>query len=80
MVRHHQNSFRSVTALAAIAGNAVEWFEFTVYGYLAVSLSQAFFPQDNSKFQLLSSFGVFAVGFLMRPIGSLVLGPLGDLI
>lgn len=58
----------------------MEWFDFAIYGYLAVPLSQAFFPQDNSQLQLLSTFGVFAVGFLMRPIGSLVLGPLGDLI
>ena len=58
----------------------MEWFDFAMYGYLAVPLSQAFFPQENSQLQLLSTFGVFAVGFLMRPIGSLVLGPLGDLI
>ena len=62
-----------------LLGNLLEWYDFAIYGYLAQPLGDAFFPAESSSAALLSSFAVFAVGFLMRPIGSLVLGPLADL-
>ena len=65
--------------LAATVGNTLEWFDFAVYGYFAREIGNAFFPKSDSGVQLIEAFGVFAVGYLMRPIGSLVLGPLGDL-
>lgn len=64
--------------LAICLGNAVEWFDFAVYGSLAASLGRVFFPDSDPGTALLQSFAVFAVGFLMRPLGSLVLGPIGD--
>ena len=67
-------------ALAALLGNALEWYDFAVYGYVASDLGKAFFPADVPGLQTLAAFGVFAVGYLMRPVGSLVLGPLGDLL
>ncbi|MFM1812836.1 MAG: hypothetical protein RLZZ336_1774, partial [Cyanobacteriota bacterium] len=67
-------------ALAALLGNALEWYDFAVYGYVASDLGQAFFPADVPGLQTLAAFGVFAVGYLMRPVGSIVLGPLGDLL
>ncbi len=71
---------RRAAAVAAFAGNLVVWYDFALYGYLASQLGQAFFPDDSPQLRLLASFGVFAVGFLMRPVGSVVLGPLGDLL
>ena len=66
--------------LAAAIGNGLEWFDFAVYGYFANDIGRLFFPSQNSTLQLIASFAVFAIGYLMRPIGSLVLGPIGDLI
>ena len=71
---------RRFAALAALLGNALEWYDFAVYGYVASALGQAFFPAEVPALQTMASFGVFAVGYLMRPVGSLVLGPLGDLL
>ena len=65
--------------IAAAIGNTVEWFDFAVYGYFAESIGAAFFPQDSPTLQFLSAFGVFAAGYLMRPVGGLLLGPIGDL-
>jgi MHS family proline/betaine transporter-like MFS transporter len=63
---------------AAALGNAMEWFDFGVYSYLAVTLGKVFFPGGNPTAQLLSTFGAFAAAFLVRPIGGMVFGPLGD--
>ncbi|MEV0372014.1 glycine betaine/L-proline transporter ProP [Streptomyces sp. NPDC050636] len=63
---------------AAALGNAMEWFDFGVYSYLAVTLGHVFFPSGNPTAQLLSTFGAFAAAFLVRPIGGMVFGPLGD--
>lgn len=63
---------------AAAMGNAVEWFDFAIYGYLAVTIGHLFFPDASPSAQLISTFGVFAASFLIRPLGSIVLGPLGD--
>ena len=63
---------------AAALGNAMEWFDFGVYGYLAVTLGQVFFPASNPAAQLIATFATFTVAFLVRPLGGLVFGPLGD--
>ena len=68
------------SALAGAIGNTVEWFDFAVYGFFASEIGKAFFPADVPALQLLSAFAVFAVGYLMRPIGGLLLGPIGDLV
>ena len=68
------------SAVAGAIGNTVEWFDFAVYGYFAREIGEAFFPADVPSLQLLSAFAVFAMGYLMRPIGGLVLGPLGDVV
>jgi MHS family proline/betaine transporter-like MFS transporter len=71
---------RRAASLAALLGNALEWFDFAVYGYVATSLGKTFYPTDRPGLQAVAAFGVFAVGYLMRPVGSLVLGPMGDLL
>ncbi len=66
------------TALAGLIGNVLEWFDFAVYGYFAGDIGHQFFPQSSHTAQQLLAFAVFALGFGARPIGSLVLGPVGD--
>ncbi|MFE3648169.1 glycine betaine/L-proline transporter ProP [Streptomyces sp. NPDC057579] len=63
---------------AAALGNAMEWFDFGVYSYIAVTLGHVFFPSGNPTAQLLSTFGTFAAAFLVRPLGGMFFGPLGD--
>lgn len=63
---------------AAALGNAMEWFDFGVYSYIAVTLGKVFFPSGNPTTQLLSTFGAFAAAFLVRPLGGMLFGPLGD--
>ncbi|MBY8855269.1 MFS transporter [Nocardia sp. CA2R105] len=65
-------------ALAAAAGTAVEYYEFGVYGYLAVIIGPRFFPSDNPTASLLATLAVFGSAFLMRPLGGIMLGRLGD--
>lgn len=62
----------------AAIGNAVEWFDFAIYGFLATYIATNFFPSENETASLLSTFAVFAAAFFMRPLGGLFFGPLGD--
>jgi MFS transporter, MHS family, proline/betaine transporter len=66
------------TALAGLIGNVLEWFDFAVYGYFASDIGTQFFPQSSATAQQLLAFAVFALGFAARPIGSVVLGLVGD--
>jgi MFS transporter, MHS family, proline/betaine transporter len=66
------------TVAAAAVGNAVEWFDYGVYGYLAVTLGQVFFPPGDPTGALLATFGAFAAALAMRPLGGVVFGALGD--
>ena len=62
----------------ASSGNLVEWFDFYTYAFCAIYFAPAFFPKSDPTAQLLSSAGVFAAGFLMRPIGGWIFGRVGD--
>lgn len=64
--------------LASSSGNLVEWYDFYVYSFCALYFAPAFFPDGDQTTQLLSAAGVFAVGFLMRPVGSWIFGRLAD--
>jgi MHS family proline/betaine transporter-like MFS transporter len=66
------------TALAGLIGNVLEWFDFAVYGYFASDIGSQFFPKSSASAQQLLAFAVFAIGFFARPVGSLVLGMIGD--
>ncbi|HEX5339874.1 MAG TPA: MFS transporter [Gammaproteobacteria bacterium] len=63
---------------AAALGNCMEWFDFGVYGYLAVTIGHVFFPSHDPTTELLSAFGGFAIAFVIRPFGGIFFGPLGD--
>ncbi|WP_036566432.1 glycine betaine/L-proline transporter ProP [Nocardia sp. BMG51109] len=67
---------RAVTA--ASLGNCMEWFDFGVYSYLAAVIGKVFFPNVGTGVQVLASFTTFAAAFLVRPLGGLYFGPLGD--
>jgi MHS family proline/betaine transporter-like MFS transporter len=64
--------------LAVTIGNMLEWYDFAVYAFLATVIAKVMFPAGDSKTSLILSVGTFGVGFLMRPIGALVLGTLAD--
>jgi len=63
---------------AAIAGNALEWFDFTVYGLFSIYIAKAFFPSDNALSSLLLTLATYGVGFVLRPVGAIVLGQYAD--
>jgi MHS family proline/betaine transporter-like MFS transporter len=63
---------------AGTAGNVLEWYDFAVYGYFAAPIGRHFFPSEDATTSLIAAFGVFAAGFLMRPLGGVVFGHIGD--
>jgi MHS family proline/betaine transporter-like MFS transporter len=73
-----QLSKRHTAILAGFIGNVVEWYDFALYGYMADTLSGLFFPSDSESASLIATYGVFAAGFVMRPLGSGLFGWLGD--
>ncbi|MGO4739003.1 MFS transporter [Bosea sp. 2KB_26] len=64
--------------IAAVAGNTLEWYDFAVYGFFALTLAKLFFPAGDATTSLLLTVATFGVGFIMRPVGALVLGTLAD--
>lgn len=64
--------------LAGLIGNVMEWYDFAVYGYFAGVIGKLFFPAEDPAASLIASFGAFAAGFLVRPIGGLLFGRIGD--
>ena len=69
---------RTRVLVGGVAGNVLEWFDFAVYGFFAVTIGKLFFPAEDPVAQVISAFGIFAVGFLMRPVGGMVFGYIGD--
>ncbi len=68
---------KKATAVAAF-GTFIEYYDFSVYGYVAATLSIVFFPSDNPTVSLLNTFLVFGSAFVVRPLGALFFGRLGD--
>ncbi|SCC59823.1 MFS transporter [Kosakonia oryziphila] len=64
--------------IGASSGNLVEWFDFYVYSFCSLYFAHIFFPAGNTTTQLLQTAGVFAAGFLMRPIGGWLFGRIAD--
>ncbi len=69
---------RITAIMAASSGNLVEWFDFYVYAFTALYFKSSFFPNEDPTVQLLQAAGVFAAGFLMRPIGGWLFGRVAD--
>jgi MFS transporter, MHS family, proline/betaine transporter len=66
------------TVVAGAVGNVLEWYDFGLFGYFAPVIAAQFLPAEDKLASLLGTFGVFATGFLMRPLGGLVFGYIGD--
>ena len=64
--------------LSGVVGNIYEWYDFAVYGLFASEIGAAFFPQSSKELQLINSFGVYLAAFIMRPVGAILFGELGD--
>ncbi|WHA04426.1 MFS transporter [Candidatus Bandiella numerosa] len=63
---------------AAIIGNILEWYEFALFGYFATTFSKLFFPSESAYKSIIITYIVFAMGLLMRPIGAIIFGYIGD--
>jgi len=63
---------------AATVGNVLEWFDFLVYGFFAVQISEAIFPDKDPNVSLLITFGTFGLSYLVRPLGAMVIGGYTD--
>lgn len=64
--------------MGSAAGTIVEWFDFALFGYMAVYIAQNFFPTEDKMAGLLATFAVFLVSFIVRPLGGIYFGRLGD--
>ncbi|MEX3934441.1 MFS transporter [Paraburkholderia phymatum] len=69
---------RKTALFATILGNALEWYDFIVYGFMAVFIARKFFPAGDETAALLSTFATFALSFVARPIGGLLIGIYAD--
>src|SRR3990170_496837 len=65
---------------ASAAGTTIEWYDFYLYGVLAVFFAQHFFPPGNEVAALLSALATFGAGFAVRPFGAVFFGRIGDLV
>lgn len=65
-------------AVSSFLGNFIEWFDYASYSYFATTIALVFFPTDNHTVAMLQTFGVFALSFILRPIGALFWGSYGD--
>src|SRR5918999_2318325 len=82
------NADRSVSAsgnpwqviIASAVGTMIEWYDFYIFGSLAVTISPLFYPEGNDTLALIAYLSTFAVGFVVRPFGALFFGRIGDLV
>jgi len=65
-------------ALVVSMGGMLEWYDFAVFGFVAEELGESFFPPGNKTLKLIETFGVFGGAFIMRPLGGIVFGKMGD--
>lgn len=71
---HHK-----LKTLAGVMGNVLEWYDFAVFGFFSDIIGEVFFPKSQSKdLSVMESFAVFGGAFLMRPLGGIVIGFIGD--
>lgn len=77
MIAQPTTNLKTIIAPGVI-GNALEWYDFSLYGYFAPIIAHLFFPQADKAIAIMTTFGVFAMGFLMRPLGAILFGHFGD--
>ena len=78
MGSNDQRSTIRKVAVSSFLGNFIEWFDYATYSYLAVVIANVFFPGDDPALALMQTFAVFALSFLLRPIGAIFWGSMGD--
>lgn len=78
MTRPQQAPLKPIAVIAGMAGNMMEWYDFALYGVMAPTLGKLFFPQGNTLVSILSVFGVFAAGYIMRLGGGAFFGHIAD--
>jgi MFS family permease len=69
---------KPIQVVAAVVGNALEWYDFIVFGFFTVVISRLFFPAETQYASLLLTTATFGVGFFMRPVGGILLGIYAD--
>src|ERR1700752_5196007 len=74
----NHSSPKPIQVAAAVVGNAFEWYDFIIFGFLTVVIARLFFPAGNQYASLLLSEATFGVGFFMRPVGGILLGLYAD--
>lgn len=72
----HRKQWRIISA--GVIGNIIEYYDFALIGFLAVMMGELFFPSSNPTLSLIGSFSAFAAGMIMRPIGAIFFGHIGD--
>jgi MFS family permease len=77
-MRASQSAPKTLQIAAAVIGNALEWYDFIIFGFLTVVISRLFFPADSQYASLLLTTATFGVGFFMRPVGGILLGIFAD--
>lgn len=76
--RNDQHATIRKVAVSSFLGNFIEWFDYATYSYFAVVIANVFFPGDDPALALMQTFAVFALSFLLRPIGAIFWGSMGD--
>ena len=66
--------------MTGVVGNVMKWYDFAIYGFLAPVIGQLFFPSDDPASSIIAAFGALSAVFLVRPLGAVILGRMGDLI
>lgn len=78
MSQKNDTNWRLKAIIGGSAGNLVEWYDWYAYSAFSLYFANSFFPDSNPTVQLINTAGIFAVGFLMRPIGGYIFGKLAD--
>ncbi|MFC2130918.1 MFS transporter [Bacteroidota bacterium] len=73
-----ETAFSKKSIIAGGIGNVLEWYDFAVYGYFATIIASQFFPKEDKIVGLIATFSIFAAGFLVRPLGGIIFGSIGD--
>jgi MHS family proline/betaine transporter-like MFS transporter len=74
----YESSHLKQNPVASVIGNVLEWYDFAVFGYLAPIIGHQFFPSEDKMASLINVFGVFAIGYIIRPLGGIIFGQIGD--
>jgi len=78
MIKGLQYRYFNKNFFAGVFGNILEWYDFAIFGFLTPIISQLFFPKEDHLVAILMIYGVFATGYLMRPLGGILFGYIGD--